>query len=254
MRQMRSSKPMISTKASSKGRRRKSAKPVSAEGSGTSEFLDERFFQRDFLTVAKELIGIELVWHGCSGLIVETEAYAVEGDDACHTATRPSAREFVKTQTPGTAYVYFNYGMYWLFNLLVKGGERDGVILIRALEPMQGVDVMKLRRGREKLEDLCSGPGKLTLALGITGADHCTHLVGPHRMEGVGLRRPVLDGVGGSEGQARRVYELVEDIRVGISKAVDHPWRFLVKGHPHVSVPHGKVKLPPVKAKRSRRR
>ena len=85
-------------------------------------FLDTDFFERDVLLVARDLVGVELVWHGCSGIIVETEAYAVEGDPACHTASRPSAREFVKSKPPGAAYVYFNYGMYWLFNLLVKCG------------------------------------------------------------------------------------------------------------------------------------
>lgn len=71
-------------------------------------FLTSDYFERDVLTVARDLIGVELVWQGCSGIIVETEAYAVEGDPACHTATRPSAREFVKSQAPGTAYVYFS--------------------------------------------------------------------------------------------------------------------------------------------------
>jgi DNA-3-methyladenine glycosylase len=109
-------------------------------------YLEKAFFERDVLTVAHDLIGVELSWHGCSGIIVETEAYAVEGDPACHTASRLSAREFVKSKPPGAAYVYFNYGMYWLFNLLVKGGERDGLILIRALEPTKGLEQMKSRR------------------------------------------------------------------------------------------------------------
>jgi DNA-3-methyladenine glycosylase len=191
------------------------------------------FFQRDVLTVARDLIGVELVWHACSGIIVETEAYAVEHDDACHTASRPSAREFVRANPPGAAYVYFNYGMYWLFNLLVKGGPHDGLILIRALEPLKGIETMKIRRRKEKLHELCSGPGKLALALGITGADHGTVMAGKGRPAGVGLRRPA-SGV---------AHDVAEDIRVGISKAVEHPWRYLSRGHAHVSVPHGKVKV-----------
>lgn len=131
------------------------------------EFLSADFFERDVLDVAHDLIGVELIWRGCSGIIVETEAYAVEGDPACHTASRPSAREFVKSKPPGAAYVYFNYGMYWLFNLLVKGGERDGLILIRALEPTKGIESMQSRRSREKAQELCSGPGKLAQALAI---------------------------------------------------------------------------------------
>ena len=248
----------MSTTASNEDRQRKSfprkTRAELSDGVGGSSddapsILEESFFQRDFLTVARELIGVELVWRGCSGLIVETEGYAVEGDEAAHTANRPSTRAFVKAQLPGTAYVYFNYGMYWLFNLLVKGGDRDGMVLVRALEPMQGVDEMRLRRGRDKVEDLCSGPGKLTVALGITGADHGMHLVGPHRAEGVGLRRPVLEGPGNLGGKDARDKgsNFVEDIRVGISKAVDRRWRFLMKDHPHVSVAYGKVKLPPVK-------
>lgn len=196
--------------------------------------LTTDFFQRDVVTVARELIGMELLWHGCSGIIVETEAYAVEGDEACHTASRPSAREFVQTRPPGAAYVYFNYGMYWLFNLLVKGGSRDGLILIRALEPVRGIPEMQTRRGKEALHELCSGPGKLAMALGITGTDHGTPLVGRGRPAGVALRQPL-------RGPA---HEVAADIRVGISKATGHPWRFLALGCQHVSVPHGKVKPP----------
>src|SRR5436190_23156838 len=136
------------------------------------------FFKRDVITVARDLIGVELVWKGCSGIIVETEAYGVENDEASHVASRPSARAFVKSNPPGAAYVYFNYGMYWLFNLLVKGGPRDGLILIRALEPVSGIKEMQKRRGREKITELCSGPGKLALAMGITGSAHSTPMAG----------------------------------------------------------------------------
>ena len=199
-----------------------------------TRLLGSEFFRRDVLTVARDLIGVELVWRGCSGIIVETEAYAVEGDEACHTASRPSARSFVEGQLPGTAYVYFNYGMYWLFNLLVKGGSCDGLVLIRALEPVKGIELMQERRRKERPQDLCSGPGKLAMALGITGADHGTPLVGKRRPPEVGLRRP----------ETGAAHEIAEDVRVGISKAADYPWRFLSRHHPHVSVPHGRVKAP----------
>jgi DNA-3-methyladenine glycosylase len=192
------------------------------------------FFQRDVVTVARDLIGVELIWGSCSGIIVETEAYAVQGDEACHTASRPSAREFVKTKPAGTAYVYLNYGMYWLFNLLVKDGERDGLILIRALEPLKGIEEMKLRRGKENVRDLCSGPGKLAQALGIQGTDHGTIMTGRGKPKSVGLRRP----------KNFSAHPVMEDVRVGISKAMDYRWRFLAKDHPHVSVAHGKVKMP----------
>lgn len=195
-------------------------------------FLTQDYFERDVLTVARDLIGVELVWQGCSGIIVETEAYAVDGDAACHTASRPSAREFVKNNPTGTAYVYFNYGMYWLFNLLVKGGERDGLILIRALEPRLGIAEMQQRRQREKLQELCSGPGKLALALGIGGVHHGAAMVGRDRPNGCGLRAP------------RSGLEVLSDVRVGISQAADFPWRFLARDNPHVSVKHGRVKVP----------
>jgi DNA-3-methyladenine glycosylase len=192
--------------------------------------LGTDFFQRDVLTVARELIGVELVWHGCSGVIVETEAYAVEGDEACHTVHRPSAREFVRTMPAGAAYVYLNYGMYWLFNLLVKGGGQDGLILVRALEPRRGMELMMERRRTDKATALCSGPGKLALALGITGAHHGTIMAGRVRPGEVGLRNCV---------PAR---EVTADVRVGISKAKEYQWRFLSKGSAHLSVPHGAVK------------
>ena len=199
-------------------------------------YLTRDFFERDVLTVARDLIGVELVWKGCAGIIVETEAYAVEGDLAAHTATRPSAREFVKSKPPGAAYVYFNYGMYWLFNLLVKGGTQDGLILIRALEPTRGVQEMQQRRQREKLHELCSGPGKLALALGIDGSHHGLPMAGRSRPAGCGLIQ-----------SASAPYDVVTDIRVGISQAVDFPWRFLSRHSPHLSVKHGKVKLPVLK-------
>lgn len=175
-------------------------------------YLGTSFFQRDVLTVARDLIGVELVWHGCAGVIVETEAYTVEGDPACHTATRPSAREFVKAMPPGAAYVYFNYGMYWLFNLHVKGGSQDGLILIRALEPTRGIPQMQQRRQREKPRDLCSGPGKLAQALGIDGTHHGLPMAGRGRPAGCGLIQ-----------HATTPHEVVTDIRVGISQAVDYP-------------------------------
>ena len=196
-------------------------------------FLGTAFFERDVLTVARDLIGVEFIWHGCAGIIVETEAYAVVGDPACHTASRPSAREFVKSKPPGTAYVYLNYGMYWLFNLHVKGGERDGLILIRALEPCRGLKQMQQRRNRTKPEELCSGPGKLAHALGIIGTHHGTAMCGRGKPAGVGLSL-----------KASPSHEVLSDMRVGISQAVDFPWRFLSRYSPHVSVKHGKVKVP----------
>lgn len=194
--------------------------------------LDTDFFQRDVLVVARDLIGVELSWHGCGGIIVETEAYAAEGDAACHTAHRPSARAFVETMPPGAAYIYLNYGMYWLLNLLVKGGPRDGLILIRALEPRTGLAHMQARRQKHLPHDLCSGPGKLAQALGITGASHGAPLTGKDRHPDCGMSLP----------QTGAPLSVLADVRVGISKAADLPWRFLARDNPCVSVPAGKVR------------
>ena len=188
--------------------------------------LNRSFFQRDPLTCAREMIGCELVWGDCAGIIVETEAYFALGDEACHTFARPSARAFVEKHAPGAAYVYFNYGMYWLLNVLVKGGSADGFVLFRAIQPTHGAEEMKRRRRAHRQaklahpQALCSGPGKLTIALGVTGADHGRDLCAG---KGVGFRAP-----------AQRV-DLESDVRVGISKAAHLPWRFLLRGSPFVS-------------------
>lgn len=184
--------------------------------------LSRSFFQRDPLTCARELAGCGLVWGKCGGVIVETEAYSVTGDEACHTFARKGARHFVESHPAGTAYVYLNYGMYWLLNVLVKGGTEDGFVLIRALEPTAGQNLMRRRRSTSSPHALCSGPGKLCMALGIRGRDHgidlCEH---PER-----CFMPRHQNIG-----------VVSDVRVGISKAVHLPWRFLVEGSPFVSVP-----------------
>ena len=183
------------------------------------ERLKCSFFRRDPVECAREIVGSTLVWHGCSGRIVETEAYAADGDPACHTYFRPSARRFIEGHQAGTAYVYLNYGVHWLFNILVKGPGGAGFVLIRALEPIGGIDRMRARRGRTELHDLCSGPGKLTRALGIDGADHGGVFLG---RSGTGLFR-------GSAGLP------VAGPRVGIARGRDLPWRFLEDGNIHVS-------------------
>ena len=200
------------------------------------KFLPGSFFQRHHLEVARDLIGTVLQWGPCSGIVVETEAYAAAGDEACHTASRPSTRKFMETNPAGAAYVYLNYGMYWLTNVLVKGGGSgggDGIILIRALEPLHGIPRMKRRRGRENLTDLCSGPGKLSMALGIRGGHHGERLAARERSgkqtRGFTFRPPALENP-----------DIVTDTRIGISKARELPWRFLLRDCPHVSVPPGK--------------
>ena len=129
--------------------------------------IGRAFFQRDPVTCARELLGCELVWGKCGGIVVETEAYNALGDEACHCFVRPSTRAFVRRNKAGAAYIYFNYGVHWMLNVLIKGDE-DGFVLIRALEPTRGIAVMRRRRGVHDLRQLCSGPGKLTQALAVT--------------------------------------------------------------------------------------
>lgn len=188
--------------------------------------LARSFFTRDPVTCARDLIGCTLGFGETSGIVVETEAYAAEDDPACHTWVRPSAREFVARNPAGTAYVYLNYGMHWLFNLLVKGsgpGGRDGFVLVRALEPAGGIPLMNARRGGgvTKPSALCNGPAKLTKALGIDGRHHGAD---PFSDEGWVL--------GGPEGTVATT----TSVRIGISRGREFPWRFLLKDSPCVSV------------------
>ncbi len=154
---------------------------------------------------------------------METEAYLTEEDEACHTFSRPSAREFVKRNKPGAAYIYFNYGMHWMLNVLIKGGPRDGLILIRALEPRSGIALMQKRRGVDDVRQLCSGPGKLTQALDITDRHHELDLcVDPRHCF---VEREVAN------------VDVIADARIGISRSAHHPWRFTLRGSPFVSRP-----------------
>jgi len=183
--------------------------------------IPRQFFKSDPIRCARELIGCELVWQGCSGIVVETEAYSVVNDEASHTFNRPSAREFVAARQPGAAYVYFNYGVHWMLNVLVKGGREDGFVLFRAIEPREGVEKMEARRKQTALANLCSGPGKLAQALGVTGRDHGRDFCAG---EEIGLKE-----------RAGRV-KVEVDVRIGISKAAHLPWRFLLKESRFVSV------------------
>jgi DNA-3-methyladenine glycosylase len=186
----------------------------------TEKIIRSDFFKRDPLTCARELIGAELIWGACSGTLVEVEAYAAIDDEAAHTFTRPSARSFIERNKAGAAYVYFNYGVHWMLNVLVKG-DANGFVLIRALEPRRGVELMKRRRGIDDLRQLCSGPGKLTEALGITGGHHEIDLCSDPRHCFVSNSRARVD--------------VVADKRIGISRSAHLPWRFTLRGSPFVS-------------------
>jgi len=207
----------------------RSAKPPAAR----PEFLGHNFFRRNPLVCARELIGCELVWNGAAGRIVEVEAYAEVGDEACHTFHRPSARKFIEEHEPGAAYVYMNYGVHWLLNVLVKGGSEgsNGFVLFRAIEPTRGLREMERRRlARAKsalvfsLHALCAGPGKLTQALAVDGRDHGRDLCAGGR---IGFLPPASPA------------EVETDVRIGISKAAHLPWRYLERGSEFVSVRPG---------------
>ena len=178
------------------------------------------FFQRDPLSCARELIGAELIWGDCSGIVVEVEAYAAIDDEAAHTFTRPSARSFIERNKAGAAYIYFSYGNHWMLNVLVKG-KANGFVLFRALEPQRGIELMKKHRGVDDLRQLCSGPGKLTQALDITGRDHEMDLC-------VDPRHCFVS-------DAQATFDIAADKRVGISRSAHLPWRFTLRGSPFVS-------------------
>jgi DNA-3-methyladenine glycosylase len=184
--------------------------------------LQRTFFQADPVSCAERLIGCELVWGETAGRIVETEAYAEHGDQAAHTFMRRGAREFIELHLPGTLYVYLNYGVHWLLNFLVKGGSSNGFVLVRALEPTAGLELMAKRRQTSDCGNFCSGPGKLTQALSIRGEAHGKDFF---QIRGASLRT------------REKGIQVEIDRRVGITKSADLNWRFLASGCSYVSVP-----------------
>jgi len=186
------------------------------------QIIRTTFFRREPILCARELIGAELIWGTCAGTIVETEAYLAENDEACHTFSRPSARAFIERNKPGAAYIYFSYGAHWMLNVLVKGAS-NGFVLIRALQPLRGIELMKKRRGVDDERRLCSGPGKLTEAFAITNRHHEMNLC--------------LDPRHCFAWSSGEDVDVVADERIGITRSAHHPWRFTVRGSKFVSVP-----------------
>jgi DNA-3-methyladenine glycosylase len=197
--------------------------------------LARPFYDRPTLDVARDLIGKVLVHDRrgvrTSGAIVEVEAYIGESDPACHAAPGPTARNAPLYGAPGHAYVYLNYGIHCLVNIVTEAAGSPAAILIRALDPIEGIDVMRRRRARAMkgrrrpispagMSDLCRGPGNLTMAMGITLAEN--------RLDLLGDRLYVED-------RGLRTGRLSWGPRIGIRVGTETPWRAWVAGHPSVS-------------------
>jgi DNA-3-methyladenine glycosylase len=186
--------------------------------------LKRQFYLRPAIEVARDLLGKLLVHGPTSGIIVETEAYLGGDDLAAHSARGVTDRTRIIFGPPGHAYVYFIYGMYECLNLVAEPEGQPGCVLIRALEPAGGVEIMRRRRPTaRKVEDLASGPGKLTLALGITRAQN-----------GADVTRGAL--VARAPSEPRKI-EIAVSPRIGITQCADWPLRFFVRGNRFVSKP-----------------
>lgn len=183
--------------------------------------LERSFFDRSVHQVARDLVGCRLLFEGCGGTIVETESYERD-DPACHAYVGLTERTRVLFGPPGRAYVYLSYGIHSLLNAVAEPEGEAAAVLIRALEPTDGLEQMRARRGARPDTDLCSGPGKLTEALGIgLGANDADLCQAPFLLAPPVGERP----------------EVVAGPRIGITKAVERPWRFCAAGSPHVSRP-----------------
>ena len=188
--------------------------------------LPAKFYARPVLEVAPELIGCTVHHDGAAGVIVETEAYH-ESEPACHAFVGLTARTTTLFGPPGRAYVYRSYGVHALLNAVCEPEGVGAAVLIRALMPIAGIQQMRARRGlaEAREEQLCSGPGKLTQALGISLDENGVCLASG----------PIRIGARNGEWTAPAV---VAGARVGINRAVELRWRFCAAGNRHVSRPH----------------
>jgi len=183
--------------------------------------LSRRFFDRSVHDVAPDLIGVTLLVGGCGGIIVEVEAYH-HTDPAAHSYRGPTERNAVMFGPPGYSYVYRSYGIHWCLNFVCERTGSASAVLIRALEPTDGLATMRRRRRVSEIRQLCSGPGKVGEALGITRVKH----------NALALDAPPF------ELQARpKPVEIVTGVRIGITKAAELPWRYGLKGSPFLSKP-----------------
>jgi DNA-3-methyladenine glycosylase len=203
--------------------------PSLATARSPARELPRSFFERSVHDVARDLIGCTVAHGDAAGVIVETESYHAD-DAACHAFVGLTARNRVLFGPPAHAYVYLSYGIHSLLNFVAQPEGEAAAVLIRALEPVEGIELMRVRRGIERVEELCSGPGKLTQALGI-GLD----------LNGVPLAAgPLLVSERTATWQAPGV---VAGPRVGITKAADLPWRFCAAGSRFVSRPRPAVRV-----------
>ena len=180
--------------------------------------LKRAFFGRSVHEVAPDLIGATLLVNGVGGIIVEVEAYH-HTDPAAHSYRGPTPRNQVMFGPPGFAYVYRSYGIHWCVNFVCEKEGSASAVLIRALQPTHGIAAMRRRRGLHDERALCSGPGKLTEALGITIAHNGLALDAPPIALHARTEKP----------------EIVAGIRIGITKAAELPWRYGLKGSKFLS-------------------
>jgi DNA-3-methyladenine glycosylase len=179
-------------------------------------------FAQDSHLVARQLIGVVVLVNGVGGRIVETEAYD-QRDPASHTFSGPTERNGAMFGAPGHAYVYRSYGIHWCLNFVCREAGHGAGVLLRALEPVAGLELMRERRGVEAVGLLCSGPGKLCQALGVTREHNGLSLSAPpFSLSAAAPASPLV---------------LVEGPRIGISKAMEVPWRFGLAGSRFVSRP-----------------
>ncbi|MGC1357734.1 MAG: DNA-3-methyladenine glycosylase [Xanthobacteraceae bacterium] len=182
--------------------------------------LRRSFFGRHVLEVAPELIGATLLFNGVGGRIVELEAYH-HTDPASHSFRGPTERNAIMFGPPGYSYIYRSYGIHWCLNFVCEPKGSASAVLIRALEPTEGLGTMRRRRGMADERLLCSGPGRLCEALGIT-----------HKQNGFALDEPPFELFGRTA-----AVEVAIGPRIGITKAVDKPWRYGLKGSRFLSKP-----------------
>ena len=212
-------------------------------GAGSREsVLPRSFYERGTLDVARDLIGKVLVHETgagrAAGVIVETEAYIGEDDPACHAAPGPTARNAPLYGPPGIAYVYLNYGIHYLVNAVTESEGWPAAVLIRALDPVEGIGLMRRRRARGSGRpaasfsdaELCRGPGNLTKALGIDLRQNLKDLTRSALRIEVDNRRS-------------HIFNIEWSPRVGITQAADRPWRCSVVGHAAVSGKRGGAAL-----------